>query len=331
MPIVHDASAFPDEILALWAKLALRTGQADPLSCAPDWNLAFHRIMTPDTPLFYLCDGESLLLLSEVRLENGAAALAPVESSWLFCQPLLGQGAVDLLVCALAMHSRLGEPPAAVFLSGAQPGNLHSMLLYRRFARAYHFALYNAAIHCAASLDGGLDGWLSRRSANCRAKLKKAARKASGRGLVFERHRPDNPGEARTLYARMLAIEEKSWKGIGKCGMAEPPSREFYGELLRRLSLSRSGLVIIAKAGEEDLGFIFGCYNGGVYRGQQFSYAETARDLSLGNVMQLEKVRWLCELGAWRYDMGPITGPRMSYKAHWTELRLPAQTWMLKA
>jgi len=46
--------------------------------------------------------------------------------------------------------------------------------------------------------------------------------------------------------------------------------------------------------------------------------------------MQFEQLKWLCEEKAVRYDMGPIVGQAMEYKAHWTEKRIPFQCWRLE-
>ena len=67
-----------------------------------------------------------------------------------------------------------------------------------------------------------------------------------------------------------------------------------------------------------------------MYRGQQFSYAHDCHTLSLGNLMQIEKIRWLCEEGVQRYDMGPLDGPKMQYKSHWTETAFPLRTWLIE-
>jgi CelD/BcsL family acetyltransferase involved in cellulose biosynthesis len=78
-----------------------------------------------------------------------------------------------------------------------------------------------------------------------------------------------------------------------------------------------------------DIGYIFGGMAGEIYRGQQFSFDDTWRDMSIGNLLQYEQLAWLCEEGAHRYDMGPLTGPFMEYKEHWTEIRLPIEAWIL--
>ncbi|MBO4368549.1 MAG: GNAT family N-acetyltransferase, partial [Desulfovibrio sp.] len=67
-----------------------------------------------------------------------------------------------------------------------------------------------------------------------------------------------------------------------------------------------------------------------IYRGQQFSYNQAWHRYSIGNTLQFEQIRWLTEEKIVRYDMGPITGPRMGYKEHWTERTFPLESWILK-
>ena len=103
----------------------------------------------------------------------------------------------------------------------------------------------------------------------------------------------------------------------------------FYDAMLRRLAPAHGARVMFAVHEGRDVGFIFGGMAGDVYRGQQFSYDQEWKDAGIGNLLQMEQVAWLCEQGAVRYDMGPLTGPRMGYKAHWTEACLPIQTWLM--
>lgn len=90
--------------------------------------------------------------------------------------------------------------------------------------------------------------------------------------------------------------------------------------------MSGSGRVMFARHEGRDIGFIFGALFGNVYRGQQFSYADDWKGASIGNLLQLEQIRWLCEEGAIRYDMGP----QMGYKRHWTERRTLITTLALR-
>ena len=117
----------------------------------------------------------------------------------------------------------------------------------------------------------------------------------------------------------MLAVEETSWKGIEQCGMTVEPSRAYYARMLRRLAASGTGRVMFARHGERDIGYIFGGLAGPVYRGQQFSYAQDWKSYSIGNLLQAELIKWLCEDHIHRYDMGPV----MDYKKHWAENNYP--------
>jgi CelD/BcsL family acetyltransferase involved in cellulose biosynthesis len=112
--------------------------------------------------------------------------------------------------------------------------------------------------------------------------------------------------------------------------MAEPPAREFYSAMIRRLSQRAQARVIMARYEGRDIGYIFGGLAGKIYRGQQFSYDDAWKEFSIGNLMQCEQIAWLCEERLVRYDMGPIVGRGMGYKAHWTEQRIPFQCWRLE-
>jgi CelD/BcsL family acetyltransferase involved in cellulose biosynthesis len=232
--------------------------------------------------------------------------LEPLESQWLFGCPLLGPDAVELLAAALA-EPELRRLAPAIVVSALRPRSAQLRRLVAAFESRY-------AIHR-----------LARRSARLRKRLRQAERRANARGVTYERHAPAGAAEADAVYARMQAVERTSWKGIERCGMAERWSREFYGRLLRRLSASGGARVMFARAEGRDVGFIFGGVAGACYRGQQFSYADDWSELSIGNLLQLEQVRWLCEEGVARYDMGPP----MEYKRHWTELAIPSATRLL--
>ena len=58
--------------------------------------------------------------------------------------------------------------------------------------------------------------------------------------------------------------------------------------------------------------------NDSIYRGQQFSFDDEWRSASLGSLLQMQQLQWLCEEGVARYDMGPV----MQYKHHWAEMQV---------
>ena len=60
-----------------------------------------------------------------------------------------------------------------------------------------------------------------------------------------------------------------------------------------------------------------------------FSYDQSVAALSIGTLLQLEKIRWLCQDGIQRYDMGISGGGRIAYKRHWAEIEIPERTFQV--
>jgi CelD/BcsL family acetyltransferase involved in cellulose biosynthesis len=177
-----------------------------------------------------------------------------------------------------------------------------------------------------ASLAGGVDGFLSRRSPTFRAGLRQAARKAAAAGVSFEPVVLGNEADAANLYARLLAVESRSWKGLAGDGLTLPEMRAFYAEMLPRLA--RTG-AIRAHVGVRDgrdvamiVGGVVDTPRGLVYRGLQFSFDDAYRSLSLGNLAQLAQITALAAEGAALYDLGS----EVEYKRRWGELCLETVT-----
>jgi hypothetical protein len=314
----------------LWNKLAAGTRQRDPFCCSPAWQLAFHDAFSPNLPLLIKQSNDSMISFSEKARPSGDICLMPVEHSWCFGSNVMGPDGIRLLGDALIDFERHYAPyfPKIMVSAISRRGALYQALR-NEFSERFDFRLHRPEIQCAASLSGGFDGFLSRRSANSRRNMKKQTTKALAEGITFERHCPASDAEAGAIYGRMIAIEHSSWKGINRCGMAEKGSKTFYAAMLKRLSASGDARIIIAKHEDEDIGFIFGGMAGKIYRGQQFSFDHKWAHASVGNVMQAEQIKWLCEEVATRYDMGPLLGRGMEYKKHWTERRLHIETWVL--
>ncbi|MCB9877942.1 MAG: GNAT family N-acetyltransferase [Planctomycetes bacterium] len=306
-----------------WHAAARRTPQLDPFCCRSEWQLAFHEVFAPERSLLFAGDDDSCVVFARVPLRTGTL-LAPIDTSWQFGCPLLGPAALDVLDLQLRYGS--GSATTNLLISALEPDGPLLRDLHARFDETHRFSLAHTDTSCRASLEGGLDGYLARRSPRTRRNVRAAARRAAALGVTFERVAPADAATANATYQRMLLVERRSWKGIGRCGMTMPPSRQFYAALLERMAASGAARVMFARRGDADIGFVFGGVADGVYRGQQFSYDEHWSPFSIGNLLQLEQLRWLCEEGAARYDMGPM----MDYKRHWTEQWTAGQSWLLQ-
>ena len=175
--------------------------------------------------------------------------------------------------------------------------------------------------HCA-SLEGGVDGFVSRRSRKFRANLRRAQRRADGVGLTFENADGARPAE---VYERMLRIEVESWKGLNGVGIDTGRMRSFYARMVQRLSAAGAMRVTFAQVEGQDAAYILGGVFGETFRGLQFSYLERHRDLSLGNLLQLAMIERLFEQGISNYDLGSD----IDYKKKWGESGLKTQTMVI--
>jgi hypothetical protein len=321
----------PNDQWLNWSAAAANTGQADPFCCSPAWQLSFHNAFAPNRRLFIRECSKNVVAFAEKIISDDLVFLTPIESSWLFGNPLLGEHSIDLFSDTLADIEKYYSPVSPrMFISGVRPYGAFYKKLKRHFADKFKFSRHSSGVQCSASLAGGLDGYLSKRSANFRRKTRKEMRRALSHGVTFERVSPNSDQEVDKIFSRMLSVELVSWKGIGHCGMAEPRPKKFYEVMMKYLAAIGDARIIFAKHGVRDIGFIFGGVAEGIYRGQQFSYDEEWQSSSIGNVLQMEQVDWSCEEGLTRYDMGPLEGPRMSYKSHWTERKHRIETWMLE-
>ncbi|MBF0559595.1 MAG: GNAT family N-acetyltransferase [Nitrospirae bacterium] len=306
-------------------RIAGSTEQADPFCCRTEWQFSFHEAFSPHRELYFRNSDTSIIAFAGYEHPNIGTILEPIESNWCFCCPVLGPDAVDLL-SELLQEGPFCHARPFVLLSGLIPGSSLFIKVLTTFQEHYQFFRQKPTVTRCASLSGNVDGYLSRRSSKFRRNIRQAAIQLAGIDVVFERCLPRSEEQADEAYGRMLAVEETSWKGIEQCGMNVQPSRDFYGLMLRRLSLSGKGRVIFARRDGCDIGYIFGGITGGYYRGQQFSFAEDWSSYSIGNVLQMEKIRWMCEEGMSRYDMGQA----MDYKVRWAELELQTENLLLR-
>lgn len=319
-----------DDLAEQWTRAAISTNQVDPFCCAPAWQLSFQEVANPRQQLLLAALEGNIVSFAVAADAKGELLLVPIERHWMFGCPLLGRRSVELLHSIVSgAESSQGVLFSKIIISGVRPSGVLSGRIIKSFGATHDIQVHATGAQCAASLSSGMDGYLSRRSANFRRNLKREGRRAVDKGVRFERVLFRTTEEMEQAYARIIAVELRSWKGMGCCGMESGFSRLFYDRMLRRLAVTGDARIIFARHEEQDIGFVLGGLAGKIYRGQQFSYADDWKEYSIGNLLQMEQIAWLCEEGARRYDMGPITGEKMEYKRHWTEKRMELEAWVL--
>lgn len=294
-----------NDVRSNWGRLAARSRQQDPFCCSPKWQLSFHEAYSPHRNLLVRSDVDALIAFAEKRFSEHEVYLTPIEPKWFFGNPLLGERSPELLAETIFEMPNWHAPIfPKILISGLAPSGKTLKKIQNIFGKQFRFWRHSKGVQCSASLRGGLNGFLSRRSTNQRRNFKRASAKASKSGLTFERQKPDCVSDATDIYKRMVAVERSSWKGIQNCGMVGGSTEQFYRVMLCKLSESADARVIFAQHEGRDIGYIFGGMIGDIYRGQQFSFDAEWNSYSIGNLMQLEQISWLCEEGAKRYDMG---------------------------
>lgn len=240
--------------------------------------------------------------------------LLPLEASWGLAAPFVGDDraalAREFMSYALA---RRGEWDA-MFLSGMVRNAPDFDAIVRSLERRFRLGLGQVTARCVASLDGGFDGFLSRRKRTFRKNLRAAARRAAPT-IRFEALSSFTLAEADEAFSHVVDVERGSWKAVEGHGIVEGPMNTFYAVMVRRLAQRGALRITFAWEGDERVGYVLGGVFGDTYRGLQISFDRRLRELSLGNLMQQHTVASLCEEGVAHYDLGTD----MAYKRAWAE------------
>jgi len=303
----RDATAFDAAVAA--------TPRIDRYCSSSLWALPAHEAFHPDNAPFVHRSEAGWAAFSQGRASTIGRYLAPLESIWGLACPLVGAAsdrlAYDFFRTAFAERSRWD----ALWIGGLDRGSAMFHALASLFQTTCSVRWGPETKRYAASLEGGWDGWMGRRSGHFRANLRRALRGAERDGVTFERVTAGAGDDAEAIYARVLAVEDRSWKGLEDAGFSSGSMNAFYRHAFARLVPSGALRLVVARRDGEDIGFVFGGLFDGTYRGLQMSFDERFRYLSLGNVLQAQMIHALAEEGVGVYDLGS----EIAYKARWAE------------
>ena len=243
----------------------------------------------------------------------GFPYIEPIELAWGLAAPMIGHDPSALAEEVVAVLADRRDWQLAI-LAGMTGDGPQRVALERLLPPRWERRRGTPTIRHVASLDGGIEGYLSRRSRELRKSLRKSLRAAAAAGITFEDVRA-TPAEAEGLYARIQDTEVKSWKAREGVGISAGAMRAFYGAMLPRLCLLGQQRTIFARARDRDIGYILGAVFEGEYRGLQFSYDDEHAQYGLGGLLQYHQILGLCVEGIARYDLGT----EMDYKRRWAE------------
>ena len=269
-------------------------------------------LMPPRIPFSFRGDAGYFAAMRGIH-PAGFPYIEPVELAWGLAAPLVGRDPDALVAEVVRVLTDRRDWQLAIF-SGLTEHGPQRDALEREMPRRWERRRGTPTVRHVANLDGGVDGFLGRRSRDLRKTIRKATRLASEAGVTFEAVRAGR-GEATALYDRIQAIEATSWKSVEGVGISAGPMRMFYGLMLPRLCELGQQRTVFARKDDRDVGYILGAVFGGEYRGLQFSYDDELARLGIGGLLQMQQVVALCEEGVGRYDLGT----EMDYKRRWAE------------
>jgi CelD/BcsL family acetyltransferase involved in cellulose biosynthesis len=306
---VIDLAAYADD----FDREVAQTPAIDRFCSASAWVLSAAAALMPPRAAFSFRGRHGYLAMCRGVHPAGFPYIEPIELAWGLAAPLIGQDAEALVAEVVPVLAARRDWQLAIIsghtVSGPQRRALDATLPARWERRRGQ-----PTVRHVASLEGGVDGFLSRRSRDLRKSIRKSERAARERGMTFESVRVGEH-EAAALYDRIQAVEARSWKSAEGVGIHVGAMRAFYGQMLPRLCMLGQQRTIFARLGDKDVGYILGAVMGEEYRGLQFSYDDALSEFGVGGLLQMQQVRELCAEGVARYDLGT----EMDYKRRWAE------------
>lgn len=320
------AMALPGPLATAYDDAVLATPEIDHFCSCTHWVLPAHAAFHSDHSAFVAPLDAGFLALSQGTTAGLGRFFAALEAMWGLASPLVGQRQDKLGAEAAALLVAQRARWDVLWLGGIVRDGALFQALVRGLARTAQLRLGPVTTRHQASLEGGFEGWLARRSPLFRKRIRQTMRGLERAPIELEwvdtRRDPLGPGHGRigghdgdALFKRIHAIEQRSWKGMEGTGFVQGDMKAFYERMVPRLVQARLLRVLFARSAGEDIAFCFGGVFGDTFRGLQNSFDDRFRDLSLGNAMQAHTIARLAEEGVRLYDLGS----EMEYKTRWAE------------
>jgi CelD/BcsL family acetyltransferase involved in cellulose biosynthesis len=312
-----------DQCSAHFDRLVAETPETDRPCASTDWILPAQNAFAPAATPRVLATDDGYVALMSLPLEAGARATLPLEAVWQLASPFVGAEPERLVEPLYAARDTLLGSRQLLVLCGLAVDGRVMRSVHAQFSPAHRVHVGPTIGRCVASLDGGMSGFLSRRSAKFRASVLRARRAAVRSGVSVEYHAElDTEDAVGAAFERVRSVEQRSWKGRSGTGMNQEPSWTFYNRMARRLARRRALRLLFLRRGGDDVAYVFGGLFAGAYRGQQASFDHDFARESLGCVAHLSMIEKLCDEGVQAYDLGSD----LPYKRRWGEKGLDTAT-----
>lgn len=295
------------------------TPDIDPFCSSSYWVLPAYDALFPDHEfnVFKAERSDGWVALAAGQQASLGRYLQPLEASWGLAGPLVGDD-VEALVGEFAEHMDRHHDWDLIFLSGIFEDSAQFLQVVRRFQHGYFVGVGPSMGRNIATLKGGFDAYMSRRTSKFRSNMRRAREKADEAGIGSEYLRSfGNPEAGRQVFERILEVESNSWKADDDSGILSPPMRTFYEQMVPMLADDDRLRIGFVTLDGQDIAYCFGGVFDGRYRGLQLSYHDDYSEYSPGNLAQLVVLQGLADEpdDIHTYDMGQA----MDYKQRWAD------------
>lgn len=297
------------------------TNEIDQFCSSSFWTLpAAIELMPPRTPAIRR-SSEGWLAFMQGEHAGSGRYLEPLESSWGLACPLIGRDPTTLVKWFADVLEQSRAQWDLTLLAGVPSGSQLLINIAHILSKRFRVLRHAQSSRHVASLIGGMDAFLSRRTPNFRRSLRRAQIKAGHLQLQYEHHCPQDAKTALALFDRVQSIECNSWKGIEEVGIATGSFGAFYRNMVPRMARRGSLHVLFVKHEGRDIAFFLGGLFGDTFRGLQASFNEQHRAWSLGNLCQLAMLERLPKQVRY-YDLGSAG---LQYKTRWAEQTITSE------
>ena len=287
-----------------------QTPEIDVFCSTSHWILPAQRVYAPGTKPFIWRTENAYCVFMLVQVQADVICAMPLEIGWGLACPLIGVDAERVVGGLASALSRASLKPDYVLVTGLSEEGRLSRALDARFGGRMRLEDTQICERRVASLDGGIDAYLARRSPKFRADLRRSERNLDRSGATADYL---TSGSVDEIIHRVVAVEQESWKGQSEQGVDTGLPLDFYREIIETLLDKGTFRALFIQKDGLDIGFAFGGIEGSLFRGLQLSYRRDAAALSPGNMAQLKLLRCLTAEGVETYDLGMD----MPYKARW--------------
>ncbi len=314
--------ALPGPLATAYDEAVAASTEIDHFCSCTHWVLPAHAAFHADHTAFVAPLDAGFMALSRGQTSGLGRFYAALEAMWGLACPLVGERQDALGAEAALALAAQRDRWDVLWLGGIVRDGALFQALVRGLTRTAQLRLGPVTTRHQASLEGGFEGWLGRRSALFRKRIRQTLRGLERAHIELEwvdtRAVSHGLGGADgvALFQRIHAIEPRSWKGTEGTGFVGGDMLSFYREMVPRLAAG------VATAGDDralgrrghrvhlrrDLG-----------RHVSWSADQLRRSASAScrwaTSCRPRRSRSLADDGVRTYDLGS----EMEYKARWAE------------